>query len=181
MSAHAADSAPSPTHSLCPDRGPGAVAQGDSRLCRARNRSQCHALGRSQRISATRWCRSWAQMGLMGVIFPVELGGRRSRLRRLRDRGGRAFGCRWLHWHHRRVAQLALHQPHFSRWQRGAKAQVHSPARLRQMAWRLGIDRAWFRLRRRKRPHHCRTQRRPLGAEREQDIHYQRPLRRCRL
>ena len=44
------------------------------------------------------------EMGLMGVIFPVELGRRRSGLRGLCAGRGRAFGGRWLDRDHRGLA-----------------------------------------------------------------------------
>ena len=121
-----------------------------------------------------------AELGLLGVIFPEKYGGAGLGLHRVRDRPSRS--CRA--WTARSGIIVAAHNSlctnHIYKFgTRGAAQEIRRAAGAGEKARLLVADRAGGRLRRRRHAHHRGAQGRRLGAQRLENVHHQRPLRRC--
>ena len=82
--------------------------------------------------------RKLGELGVLGAVFPEELGGYRLQLRRLfaGDRG--AGARRSVGGAVRRGARFAVHQSHLFGRQRRAEAALHSEAGVGRMDWVVG-------------------------------------------
>ena len=109
------------------------------------------------------------------------------RIRRLRHglcgvryghRGAVARG--WIGRHYRGRAHVAMHEPYLSCRQRSAEKKICLQARDRRVHRRLGFDRTLVGIGCGQRPHDRNQSQGRMGPERHQDLHHQRPLRRCR-
>src|SRR5207245_9414465 len=77
-----------------------------------------------------------------------------------------------------RRAPFTLYEPHFQVWHRSAKAKISRSARARKENRSVVPHRTWSRLRRRWYANYRYTQRKPLGPQRRENLHHERPLRR---
>ena len=164
---------------LSTHRGTAPAPEHGARLCRTRDRAPRAGVGRSLALPPRNHPAA-RQAGTHGLHLSRRVRRLRPRLHRIRARHRGALARRWLGRHHRRRPHLALLQPHLSRRQRRAEAPLHPAPGHRRAHRRLGAHRTQQRLRRRQRALHRHSQGRPLGAQRHQDVHHQRLLRRRR-
>ncbi len=117
------------------------------------------------------------QMGLLGIIFPPELGG-----------AGLGYTDYMLAIEELSAVDgsigiiVAAHNSlctnHiFLAGNESQKKNYIPQTRHRGAPRRMGINRTRLRLRRLRRPHHRRPPRQPVGPQRQQDLHHERPLR----
>ena len=123
--------------------------------------------------------RRMGELGFLGIRYPAEYGGSRDGHARL----GRARRGAWpLHLRRRRHHRAGAHRhglgAHGERRLAGAEGALDAGDHRRPRNHRRRRDRAGRRLRREGHPHHGAPRRRPLRAQRRQDVHHQR--RACR-
>ena len=142
--------------------------------------AQRDGLGRGERVPAGRSSRSSVALGLLGVIVPPEYGGAGMgyvdyalAIEELSAVDG-SIGLTV-------AAHNSLGTNHIFLAGNEAQKKKYLPRlSARGVAGRVGVDRAWFRIRCRQRTHHRREEGRSVCAEWEQNIHHQRTLRRRR-
>ena len=160
-----------------------------------RNRSSCAKRSASlpkRRSRPTSWSgtrtqifpleviRKLGELGYLGADLPGRTGRRRAGLHRLLDHHRRAVARRSLGGHDRRGAHFAVHESHLSRRAPRSRSKRYIP-KLATGEWigcwsltepEAGSDAAGTRTT-------AVLQGDVLGAQRRQDVHHQRALRRC--
>src|SRR5262245_28653644 len=91
-----------------------AIEEERARVCRARDQAARHGVGRERRVPASH-NQGTRQAGADGYGFSAGVRRRRDGLRRIRDIHSGTLARRWVRWHHRRGAHVALHESYFSR------------------------------------------------------------------